>query len=103
VSNSQQLGLLLFPFAVILLMLAGMGVATLVDAFIWVPKRIGIGWTLDWSKPLSWLVLAYTLGIVLLVRYGATHPDALGVSDFIQLGSRLAQAELRAEGLTVRI
>lgn len=82
-------GLLLFPFALILLQLLGIGVATVVDSSIWVPKRLGFGYTLDWSKPLSWLLMAYTLGIVLLIVYGASHPDAPGISLLIQLLSRL--------------
>jgi hypothetical protein len=83
-------GLLLFPWAMLLFLFAGVGLATLVNSSIWVPKRLGIGWTLDWSKPLSWVVLAYTLAVVLVVLYGATHPDAPAISDLIQLLSRLA-------------
>ncbi len=83
-------GLLLFPWAMLLLLALGMGLATIADSSIWVPKRFGIGWTLNWSKPLSWLVLIYTLGIVLMIVYGASHPNAPGMSALLQLLSRLA-------------
>jgi uncharacterized membrane protein len=38
------------------------------DPRLWVPKRPpGIGWTLNFSRPASWLVLALILGVPLVV------------------------------------
>lgn len=41
------------------------------DPRIWLPKRIGLGWTLNFGRPMGWLMLllmlALPLGIVLLV------------------------------------
>ena len=31
------------------------------DPRIWVPKRIGVGWTLNFGRPVSWLILALLL------------------------------------------
>jgi hypothetical protein len=83
-------GLLLFPFVMLIVLAAGMGLATMADASIWVPKRFGIGYTLDWNKPISWLLLGYTLVIVLSTLYGEFHPDAPGFSNLMQLLSSLS-------------
>ncbi|BDU72294.1 DUF5808 domain-containing protein [Mesoterricola silvestris] len=40
------------------------------DDRIWVPKAIGVGWTLNFAKPASWVVLALLLlpvGVVILL------------------------------------
>jgi len=33
------------------------------DPAVWVEKRIGIGWTLNFARPVSWLVMLLALGI----------------------------------------
>jgi hypothetical protein len=64
---------------------AGTALVTLIDSSIWVPKRNGLGYTLDWSKGLSWVLLAYIVGVLVIVLYGATHPDAPAIRALMQL------------------
>lgn len=37
------------------------------DERIWIPKRIGIGWTLNFGRPAGWLMLALLLSPILLL------------------------------------
>ncbi len=37
------------------------------DERIWIPKRIGIGWTLNFGRPAGWLMLALLLAPLLLL------------------------------------
>jgi hypothetical protein len=82
-------GLILFPVALILLDLLGIGLATLVDSSIWVPKRYGFGYAINPAHPLAWLMLAYMVGSLVLILYGISHPDAPGISGFMELLSRI--------------
>ncbi|HXC15977.1 MAG TPA: DUF5808 domain-containing protein [Holophagaceae bacterium] len=36
------------------------------DARIWVPKRLGLGWTLNFGRPAAWLMLALLLSPVVI-------------------------------------
>jgi len=37
------------------------------DARIWIPKRLGIGWTLNFGRPAAWLILVLLLSPLLLI------------------------------------
>lgn len=37
------------------------------DERIWIPKRIGVGWTLNFGRPAGWLMLALLLAPLLLI------------------------------------
>jgi uncharacterized membrane protein len=37
------------------------------DPRIWVPKRVGLGWTLNFAHRLSWVMLILLLAPVLLI------------------------------------
>jgi uncharacterized membrane protein len=37
------------------------------DERIWLPKRVGIGWTLNFGRPAGWLMLALLLSPILLI------------------------------------
>lgn len=41
------------------------------DPALWVEKRFGIGWTLNFARPASWFMLG---GILLLVLAGVALP-----------------------------
>ncbi|WP_088227427.1 DUF5808 domain-containing protein [Desulfosporosinus sp. FKB] len=38
------------------------------DSNIFVPKALGIGWTLNWANPISWVFILVPFGLVLF-RY----------------------------------
>jgi uncharacterized membrane protein len=40
------------------------------DERLWVPKRLGIGWTLNFAKPLAWVVLGLLLILPLALALG---------------------------------
>jgi uncharacterized membrane protein len=35
------------------------------DPALWVPKRTGLGWTLNFAHPLAWVVMAAILGVAI--------------------------------------
>jgi uncharacterized membrane protein len=47
------------------------------DERLWVPKRLGLGWTLNFAHPLAWptllLLLAPALMIIIVVVFSVTH------------------------------
>ena len=34
------------------------------DPAVWVPKRFGIGYTLNFARPAAWIVLAAVIGMI---------------------------------------
>lgn len=38
------------------------------DSNIFVSKRYGIGFTFNWGNPLSWIVIAIMISIVIVIR-----------------------------------
>jgi len=34
-------------------------------AGVFVPKTHGVGWTLNWSNPISWIVIVVVIGLII--------------------------------------
>jgi len=37
-------------------------------ASVFVPKTIGIGWTLNWSNPISWVIIIVIIGAIIALK-----------------------------------
>lgn len=56
----------------------GLGYANREDKNLIVPKAIGLGWTLNWGNPWSWVIIAAVVGMIvystLFRQQGTFHP-----------------------------
>jgi len=77
---AQALVAPIFVTIMVIVLMAGLAVSEVLDPALWIPKRSGLGWTVNFANPhAKYLgILGVTWAIVLV--FGISNPDAPGIS-----------------------
>ena len=75
----------LFVTIMVAVLLAGLAASQLLDSSLWVRKRSGLGWTVDFSNPHAKLLGVFTAVWVVFLVIGLINPDAPGVDAVMHL------------------